>query len=289
MFFDTGHFALETHSAEIGAKIVEFLRVLKPAKIRSRRAVGRIDVQPDGVLSARLALTGEANMMKLLSIQVGHPRKVKWRRRTVTTGIYKDPVVGRIMLRRSNLEGDEQADLRVHGGWDKAVYVYPSEHYAFWRTALSGMDLPYGMFGENFTTEGLDESSVRIGDRFRIGGAVVKCHTTPRAMLQTRRAFWASRHAPTLSCERPVRLLSGGVGRRRRRWGRRCLGTHRPRSERDVRARELRQLFSGRPAERRLELRWRIDFVQIPLKLPPGVGPPLITWIRPSTTADPRP
>jgi len=118
-------------------------------------------------------------MMKLLSIQVGHPRKVKWRRRTVTTGIYKDPVEGRIMLRRSNLEGDEQADLRVHGGWDKAVYVYPSEHYAFWRTALSGMDLPYGMFGENFTTEGLDESSVRIGDRFRIGGAVVEV-TQPR-------------------------------------------------------------------------------------------------------------
>jgi MOSC domain-containing protein YiiM len=118
-------------------------------------------------------------MMKLLSIQVGHPRKVKWRRRTVTTGIYKDPVEGRIMLRRSNLEGDEQADLRVHGGWDKAVYVYPSEHYAFWRTELPGMHLPYGMFGENFTTEGLDESSVRIGDRFRIGGAVVEV-TQPR-------------------------------------------------------------------------------------------------------------
>ncbi|HET9606569.1 MAG TPA: MOSC domain-containing protein [Nitrospira sp.] len=118
-------------------------------------------------------------MMKLLSIQVGHPRKVKWRRRTVTTGIYKDPVEGRIMLRRSNLEGDEQADLRVHGGWDKAVYVYPSEHYAFWRAELSGMDLPYGMFGENFTTEGLDESSVCIGDRFCIGGAVVEV-TQPR-------------------------------------------------------------------------------------------------------------
>ncbi|HEY7128341.1 MAG TPA: MOSC domain-containing protein [Nitrospira sp.] len=112
--------------------------------------------------------------MKLLSIQVGRPRKVKWRGRTVTTGIYKEPVPGRIMVRRKNVEGDEQADLRVHGGRDKAVYVYPSEHYAFWRTELPGMPLPYGMFGENFTTEGLDESSVCIGDRFRIGGAVVE-------------------------------------------------------------------------------------------------------------------
>ncbi len=118
-------------------------------------------------------------MKKLLSIQVGHPRQVKWRRRTVTTGIYKEPVAGRIRLRRNNLEGDKQADLRVHGGWDKAVYVYPSEHYAFWRSELPGQYLPYGMFGENFTTEGLDESSVRIGDRFRVGGAVVEV-TQPR-------------------------------------------------------------------------------------------------------------
>jgi MOSC domain-containing protein YiiM len=117
--------------------------------------------------------------MKLLSIQVGRPRTVTWRRRTVTTGIYKDPVQGRVMLRRHNLEGDEQADLRVHGGWDKAVYVYPSEHYAFWRTQLSGLYLPYGMFGENFTTEGLDESSIRIGDRFGIGDALVEV-TQPR-------------------------------------------------------------------------------------------------------------
>ena len=117
--------------------------------------------------------------MKLLSIQVGRPRQVKWRRRTVTTGIYKEAVTGRILLRRHNLEGDQQADLRVHGGWEKAVYVYPSEHYAFWRSELPGLDLPYGMFGENFTTEGLDESSVRIGDRFRVGRAVVEV-TQPR-------------------------------------------------------------------------------------------------------------
>ena len=117
--------------------------------------------------------------MKLLSIQVGRPRKIQWRRRTVTTGIYKAPVEGRIMLRPHNLEGDEQADLSVHGGWDKAVYVYPSEHYAFWRIELPGMQLPYGMFGENFTTEGADESIVYIGDRFSIGSAVVEV-TQPR-------------------------------------------------------------------------------------------------------------
>jgi MOSC domain-containing protein YiiM len=97
----------------------------------------------------------------------------------VTTGIYKEPVAGRIMLRRFNLDGDQQADLTVHGGRDKAVYVYPSEHYSVWRTELPGTDLPYGIFGENFTTEGLDESSVYIGDRFTIGDAVVEV-TQPR-------------------------------------------------------------------------------------------------------------
>ena len=117
--------------------------------------------------------------MKLLSIQVGRPRQVKWRRMTVTTGIYKESVAGRIMLRRNNLEGDEQADLSVHGGWDKAVYVYPSEHYSFWRKELPGTSMPYGAFGENFTTEGLDESSICIGDRFRIGDSVVEV-TQPR-------------------------------------------------------------------------------------------------------------
>jgi MOSC domain-containing protein YiiM len=116
--------------------------------------------------------------MKLISIQIGRPRKVKWRLRTVTTGIFKEPVSGRLILRRDNLEGDEQADLRVHGGWDKAVYVYPSEHYAFWRAKLD-MPMTHGMFGENFTTEGLDESTVCIGDRFRIGSAVVEV-TQPR-------------------------------------------------------------------------------------------------------------
>lgn len=117
--------------------------------------------------------------MKLLSVQVGLQRTVRWRGRAITTGIYKKPVDGRIMLRRFNLDGDQQADLTVHGGRDKAVYVYPFEHYAFWRKELPGEQLPYGSFGENFTSEGLDEQSVHIGDRFRIGGAVVEV-TQPR-------------------------------------------------------------------------------------------------------------
>ena len=117
--------------------------------------------------------------MKLVSVQVGRPRTVRWRGKAVSTGIYKEPVAGRIMLRRNNLDGDRQADLTVHGGLDKAVYVYPSEHYPIWQAELPGMRLPYGIFGENFTTEGLDESSVHIGDQFRIGGALVEV-TQPR-------------------------------------------------------------------------------------------------------------
>ena len=115
----------------------------------------------------------------LLSVQVGRPRKVQWRGLSVSTGIYKDPVVGRIMLHRFNLEGDQQADLTVHGGPDKAVYVYPSEHYPLWQAEFPGMRLPYGAFGENFTTKGLDESSVHLGDQFRISDAIVEV-TQPR-------------------------------------------------------------------------------------------------------------
>lgn len=121
----------------------------------------------------------DSKAMKLVSVQVGGPRTMQWHGRAVSTGIYKEPVVGRLMLRRFNLDGDQQADLTVHGGWDKAVYVYPSEHYPFWQTEYPGTQLPYGIFGENFTTEGLDERSVHIGDQFRIGGAVVEV-TQPR-------------------------------------------------------------------------------------------------------------
>lgn len=117
--------------------------------------------------------------MKVLSINVGLPREVEWQRRIVRTSIFKAPVSGRIRVATLNLEGDEQSDLSVHGGIDKAVYVYPSEHYAFWREELPGMDLPWGAFGENFTTEGLLEDAVHIGDRLRAGSAEFKV-TQPR-------------------------------------------------------------------------------------------------------------
>src|SRR5437016_3424662 len=109
--------------------------------------------------------------MKVVSINVGLPREVEWRGKTVRTSIFKEPVAGRVRVERLNVEGDRQSDLTVHGGADKAVYAYPAEHYAFWREDLPGMDLPWGAFGENFTTEGLIEDSVRIGDQLRVGSA----------------------------------------------------------------------------------------------------------------------
>ncbi len=113
------------------------------------------------------------NVVKLVSLNVGRPRLVMWRGRSVSTGIFKEPILGRAMLRTLNLDGDRQADLTVHGGRDKAVYAYPSEHYPLWRAELSEMNLSYGMFGENFTTEGVDEPTVNIGDEFRVGTAKV--------------------------------------------------------------------------------------------------------------------
>jgi len=117
--------------------------------------------------------------MKILSVNVGLPREVSWQGKLITTGIFKEPVNAPVMMRTLNLEGDRQADLTVHGGVDKAVYAYPSEHYDYWRGELSGVDLPWGMFGENFTTEGLLEEDVYIGDRFRIREAEVMV-TEPR-------------------------------------------------------------------------------------------------------------
>jgi MOSC domain-containing protein YiiM len=108
--------------------------------------------------------------VRILSVNVGLPREVLWRGRTVLTGIFKDPVATPIPLRRLNLDGDAQADLTVHGGPDKAVYAYPSEHYNGWQSRL-GRALTPGAFGENLTTEGLTEDAVHIGDEFRVGTA----------------------------------------------------------------------------------------------------------------------
>ncbi len=112
--------------------------------------------------------------MKIISVNVGRPRLVLDRGREVSTGIFKSPLAGPVMLRALNFDGDRQADLNNHGGVNKAVYAYPLEHYDFWRGELPGVELPWAKFGENLTTEGLLENEARIGDRYRIGRAVVK-------------------------------------------------------------------------------------------------------------------
>ena len=117
--------------------------------------------------------------MKLVSVNTGLPRDVTWHGRSVTTGIFKQPVNGRVALRKLNLDGDRQADLRVHGGEYKAVYCYPVAHYDYWKGELPGRELPMGVFGENFTVDGLLEDSVHIGDRFSVGSAEVVV-TQPR-------------------------------------------------------------------------------------------------------------
>lgn len=111
--------------------------------------------------------------MKLVSLNVARPRLVVYNGKTINTGIFKRPVSGPLQLRTLNLDGDRQADLSVHGGPHKAVYGYPSEHYSFWRKELPGVDLPWGMFGENFTTSGLAENELHVGDRFQIGSSIV--------------------------------------------------------------------------------------------------------------------
>ncbi len=117
--------------------------------------------------------------MQVISVNVGLPREVIWKGKTVLTGIFKEPVEGRIRMRSLNLDGDRQADLAVHGGTEKAVYAYPVEHYAYWQQKRPDEELSWGAFGENLTVEGLSETTVNIGDCFRIGSAEVMV-TQPR-------------------------------------------------------------------------------------------------------------
>lgn len=117
--------------------------------------------------------------MKVLSVNVGLPRDIPWRGKTVSTGIHKEAVSGRIMLRALGLDGDGQADPSVHGGKWQAAYVYPSEHTAYWAAEFPEMDLPPGVFGENLTSAGLLEGTVHVGDTLRIGAAIVSV-TAPR-------------------------------------------------------------------------------------------------------------
>jgi MOSC domain-containing protein YiiM len=128
--------------------------------------------------------------MKLISVCVGMPRQVSWKGKPVITGFFKQPVADRVMMRSLNLDGDKQADLTVHGGTEKAVYAYPMEHYAYWQRELPNEELPWGSFGENLTIEGLSETTVNIGDRFRIGTAeVMVAASIP--LLQAQSQVWA--------------------------------------------------------------------------------------------------
>jgi len=125
--------------------------------------------------------------MNLVSMNIGLPREVTWHGMNVSTGIFKEPVKGRVTLRKLNLDGDRQADLTVHGGKNKAVYCYPLEHYEYWKKELPGHALPLGVFGENFTLDfgdlgqnlGSPEDLVHVGDRFSVGSAEVVV-TQPR-------------------------------------------------------------------------------------------------------------
>ena len=117
--------------------------------------------------------------MKLLSIQVGRPQEIAAGREIVITSIFKKPVSGAVRVGQFNIEGDQQSDLTVHGGENKAVYFYASEHYPAWKRELPDLEFPYGAFGENFTIEGLTEPDVAIGDRLEIGTAVFEV-TQPR-------------------------------------------------------------------------------------------------------------
>ena len=117
--------------------------------------------------------------MKIISLNVGLPQRVLFHDREVTTSIFKSAVPGPLMLRRLNLDGDFQSDLEVHGGKNKAVYAYASEHYDYWREQLPDYEFTWGNFGENLTTEGLREQDAFVGDVYRIGQATVKV-TQPR-------------------------------------------------------------------------------------------------------------
>jgi len=160
-------------------------------------------MSPDVAGRARSLRLRHACGVKLLSVQVGLPRDASWRGKTLRTGIFKQPVEGPVAARGHQLAGDAQADLSVHGGPDKAVYAYPSEHYAHWIAELGVDALPWGAFGENLTTEGMLETGVGIGDRFRVGSVVLEA-SQPRIPCQK----LALRHE---RADLPKRFLQSGL------------------------------------------------------------------------------
>ena len=169
--------------------------------------------------------------MRIESVNVGLPRQIEWRGEIVTTGIFKFPVTGAVAVTRLNLQGDAQADLSVHGGERKAVYAYPSEHYAYWRSELPGADLTPGAFGENLTTAGVLEAEIGPGDLLEVGTAVFAV-TIPRLpcyklglrfdRLDMVKRFWRSRRSGfylavvregTIAAGDAIRLIRSAIER----------------------------------------------------------------------------
>src|SRR5271157_3738826 len=137
----------------------------------SQFAHERADMIPGIADALRCRHHQEAQVGRLVSVNVGMPKNVQWRDKTVYTGIWKTPVEGSVMVRRLNIDGDGQGDLAGHGGEQRAVMVYQTESYDFWKSYLGRDDLGPGCFGENFTVTGLADNHVCIGDRYRIGTA----------------------------------------------------------------------------------------------------------------------
>ena len=146
---------------------------------RNRPDLPSIKRAADSLQSVLQATNGKHALMKILSVNVGLPREVLWNGTPVTTSIFKEPVAGVVRINELNLVGDRQADLSVHGGPNKAVYGYPTEHYPYWMKELPGTNLSYGNFGENLTTEGLSEDDLYIGDQLQVGSATLTV-TQPR-------------------------------------------------------------------------------------------------------------
>ncbi len=153
--------------------------------------------------------------MKLISVNVSLEKTVSYNNKSFHTGIFKNPVNGRVLLRKENLEGDKQADLSNHGGLDKAVYAYPFEHYEYWRDILGIDRLPYGTFGENFTVSGLLEQDVYIGDIINVGetGLQVTQGRVPCSKLAIRvdRPNLPKLFVESLRCGFYLRVLETGM------------------------------------------------------------------------------
>ena len=167
--------------------------------------------------------------MQVLSVNVSLPKEVASQGKLVSTGIFKVPVSGRVIVRQLGLEGDGQADRRVHGGIDMAVYAYPVEHYGFWEQVLGRGPMPKGQFGENLTVQGLVEDGVRVGDIYRIGDTLMQ-------VTQPRIPCYKLALKMNAGADFPARFLESGKARllpssvaRGRGGGGRCHRTRRPR------------------------------------------------------------